>query len=51
MLGSTFDPLTIQQLDVIGVEPDVARARQWYQKAAELGSDVAAQRLAKLNNQ
>jgi hypothetical protein len=51
MLGSTFDPVTIQELGVIGVEPDVARARQWYQKAVELGSDAAAQRLAKLNNQ
>jgi hypothetical protein len=48
MLGSTFDPLIIQQLGVIGIVPDVASARQWYQKAAELGSDVASQRLADL---
>jgi len=51
MLGSTFDPLTIQQLGVIGIVPDVARARQWYEKAAELGSDAASQRLANLKNQ
>jgi hypothetical protein len=51
MLGSTFDPLTIEQLGAIGVAPDVARARQWYERAVELGSDAAAQRLAKLNNQ
>ncbi len=48
MLGSTFDPLIIQQLGVIGIEPDVARARQWYEKAAVLGSVDASQRLAKL---
>ena len=48
MLGTTFDSLVIQQLDVIGVVPDVAQARQWYEKAAELGSDAASQRLAKL---
>ena len=48
MLGTTFDPLVIQQLGAFGVVPDVAQARQWYEKAAALGSDAAAQRLAKL---
>ena len=48
MLGTTYDPLSIQQLGAIGVVPDVAQARQWYEKAAELGSDAASQRLAKL---
>jgi hypothetical protein len=51
MLGSTFDPLIIRQLGVIGIEPDVGRARQWYEKAADLGSDAASQRLANLKNQ
>jgi TPR repeat protein len=51
MLGSTFDPAFIQQLGVIGIKPDVARAREWYQKAAGLGSDAASQRLANLKNQ
>jgi hypothetical protein len=48
MLGTTFDPLVIRQLGAIGVVSDVAQARQWYEKAAELGSDTASQRLAKL---
>jgi hypothetical protein len=48
MLGTTFDPLVIQQLGAIGVVPDVAQARQWYEKAVELGSEAASQRLAKL---
>ncbi len=48
MLGTTFDPLAIKQLGAIGVVPDVAQARQWYEKALELGSEAASQRLAKL---
>ena len=51
MLGSTFDPLIIRQFGVIGIEPDVARASQWYEKAEELGSDAASQRLANLKKQ
>lgn len=48
MLGTTFDPLFIQQLGTIGVVPDVAQARQWYEKAVALGSEAASERLAKL---
>jgi hypothetical protein len=48
MLGTTFDPLVIQQFGAIGIVPDVAQARQWYEKAVALGSDAASQRLAKL---
>lgn len=47
-LGETFDPFVIQQLGAIGVGPDSAKAREWYQKAEELGSDTASQQLAKL---
>jgi hypothetical protein len=47
-LGTTFDPLVIQQLGAFGVVPDVAQARQWYEKAEQLGSEAASQRLAKL---
>lgn len=47
-LGTTFDPLILQRLGVIGIEADIARARTWYQKAAELGSTDATQQLAKL---
>jgi hypothetical protein len=47
-LGATFDPLVIRRLGAIGAEPDAARARQWYQKAVELGAAGASQPLAKL---
>ena len=48
MLGATFDPGIIRELGTMGIEPDIARARQWYEKAAELGSEVAVQRLTRL---
>jgi TPR repeat protein len=48
MLGKTFDPLFLHEISAIGIKADVARCRQWYQKAVELGSETAAQRLANL---
>jgi hypothetical protein len=47
-LGSTFDPLVIAGLGAFGVQADAAKAREWYQKAAALGSSLASDRLAKL---
>lgn len=47
-LGETFDPLLIQRLGAIGIQPDATRAHEWYKRAAQLGSDAALQRLAKL---
>ncbi len=47
-LGATFDPLVIMQIGAVGAEPDPVRAREWYQKAAELGSAEAPQRLEQL---
>jgi hypothetical protein len=47
-MGETFDPLVLQQFHEIGVQPDLAQARDWYERAAQLGSDGASQRLAKI---
>jgi hypothetical protein len=47
-LGETFDAFFIRRLGAIGVEPDVAEARKWYQRAAQLGSNTAAEHLAGL---
>ena len=47
-LGGTFDPLVLKNLGAVGVAPDPAQARSWYQKAAELGSLDASQRLNQL---
>jgi hypothetical protein len=49
-LGSTFDPLVIARLGTFGVQADAAKAREWYQRAAALGSDLAAAQLAKLTH-
>jgi hypothetical protein len=47
-LGATFDPVVIRRLGAVGMTPDIAQARQWYQRAAALGSAAAVGQLAKL---
>jgi hypothetical protein len=47
-LGGTFDPMVLKSLGAIGVAADPVQARGWYQKAAELGSRDAPQRLDQL---
>jgi hypothetical protein len=47
-LGGTFDPLVLKSLGAVGVAADPAQALGWYQKAAELGSRDAPQRLNQL---
>jgi TPR repeat protein len=48
MLAATFDPGVSHEVGPIGIQPDIAQARFWYEKAAELGSEDAVARLAKL---
>ena len=50
-LGETYDPVVLKRLGVIGLSGDTAQARDWYRKAAELGSADAPQRLEQLANQ
>jgi hypothetical protein len=47
-LGVTFDPAFLHERGILGFAPDVAQARAWYEKAAELGSSDAARRLERL---
>jgi hypothetical protein len=47
-LGSTYDPNVIKRLGAIMVRPDVEKARQWYQLAADRGSAAASLQLANL---
>jgi hypothetical protein len=44
-LGDTYDPLVLKQLGVVGIVGDPKEAREWYRRAAELGSPDAPQRL------
>jgi len=44
-LASTYDPLVLQKLGERGLAPDIAMARLWYEKAKQLGSKEAPERL------
>jgi hypothetical protein len=47
-MGSTFDPRLFASLKVQGMTPDLAAARKWYQRAVDLGSKDANERLDNL---
>jgi hypothetical protein len=48
ILAGTFDPAVLAKLRAIGVQGDPVKARNWYTRAAELGSREASQRLQAL---
>jgi hypothetical protein len=48
MLGAIFDPLVVHAIGGTGIKPENALARQWYEKAVELGSEAASRQLARL---
>jgi hypothetical protein len=50
-LGSTFDPRVIERLGAIGVTSDPKQAREWYEKAVQLGSPAAPRQLSLLADQ
>jgi TPR repeat protein len=50
MLAQTYDPDVIGTRDVRNIIAEPAKARAWYQKAAQLGSADAQRRLAQLPN-
>jgi hypothetical protein len=50
MLAQTYDPAVLGTPDMRSITPDPALARDWYQKAARLGSPDAKQRLAQMQN-
>ena len=47
-LGSTYDPIALKRLGAVRFAADLAQAREWYRKAAELGSADAPRRLEQL---
>ena len=49
-LGATYDPLVLRALKVYGFKADPVMARVWYEKASELGSAAAPQRLEMLTS-
>jgi TPR repeat protein len=49
-LAGTYDPAVLTRSHVLGVVPDLAMARMWYEKALSLGHSEAQRRLAQLQN-
>jgi hypothetical protein len=47
-LAETYDPHELARLGVQGMQPDPAAARQWYERALQLGAPEATQRLQRL---
>ena len=47
-LAGTYDPIVLEKLGVQGLASDIALARKWYERAKELGSPEALQRLEML---
>ena len=48
-LAATYDPNELARWNIIGgVEPDLAEARKWYERARELGAAEAVERLQRL---
>jgi hypothetical protein len=50
-LAGSYDPIVLKRLGVYGSQPDVATARDWYEKARQYGSREAPQRLELLASQ
>lgn len=50
LLAQTYDPAVLGTRDTRSVNADATAARDWYQRAAILGSAEAQQRLAQLSN-
>jgi len=50
-LAATYDPIVLAKIGAKGATPDVAKAREWYVKARDLGSPDAAPRLEALASQ
>jgi len=49
-LAGTYDPAELAAMGVAGVQPDIALARRWYEKARDLGAREAEERLRRLSS-
>ena len=48
-LAETYDPLVLRKMGARGaIKPDIALAQRWYEKAKDLGSSAAPERLERL---
>jgi hypothetical protein len=49
-LAATYDPDELAKIKIVGLQPDIAMARKWYEKARELGASEAGERLRRLGS-
>jgi TPR repeat protein len=49
-LAQSYDPAVLHSMEIAGLRPDMAKAKEWYTKAAALGDQEAARRLSVLNS-
>ena len=49
LLAATYDPRELASLRVVGVQPNPAVARKWYERARALGAPEAEDRLVRLS--
>ena len=47
-MAATYDPTELSRLEAVAVTPDRNEARKWYERARDLGSREAEERLARL---
>jgi TPR repeat protein len=47
-LAGTYDPAVLRKLSVYGIPGDEAKAREWYERARDLGSKDASAQLEAL---
>jgi hypothetical protein len=47
-LAQSYDPAVLHSVAIAGLKPDLAKAKEWYAKAAELGNEDAVRRLSAL---
>ncbi len=47
-MAATYDPAELSRLEAVAVTPDRNEARKWYERARDLGSREAEERLARL---
>ena len=48
-LAGTYDPVELTRLGAFSIQPDLAEARRWYEKALALGANEADARLKRLD--
>jgi hypothetical protein len=50
-LAGTYDPVQLDKLKVIGTQPDVNAARQWYERAGDIVAIVTTERAVRKNGE